>query len=337
MNNIQTVTILVSCNNDLPPLPLLSYFMFSDISVDAIDYDMDLDILKTPEEIAREKQLKRQQEIERLKAQRQQELIKQQQEEQREQELNAAKQASNSMPTVNRSLKPKPGSVGVSNSLGPRPSMNNDTNSVTNTEQKGQVRNNVNVIRNRTDLAEMRRTLDESDGGDVKPKNTNIMKQAELDKVNKPPPPVPTVNRSLKPTPSGSSTEAAEAHSDGNSAVDPPPQYDDDVDPKELQELKATTLRRQDELQRFQSENKSLALEHKARLTKLQAEEEKIEHLREMKSREMKETADLMRMKKKVEEEIRQLEQERNTREDEEYRRSVHTLGYCYNLYCFVQ
>ena len=201
----------------------------------------------------------------------------------------------NSVPTVNRSLKPKP-------ETGNTAAVNSEVHSAANVRQKGE---NLPVVKNKTDLAELRRALDEGQRN-TKVKDTNTTKQLVTENITddvQPKPPAPVVNRSLKP------------------AVNSEAAINEDVESQELEALKQTTAQRQGELQDLQAENKRLALEHTARIAKLRDEEEKIDHLREMKSKEMKETADLMRMKKKVEEEIRQLEEEKNVREREEQKR----------------
>ena len=72
----------------------------------------------------------------------------------------------------------------------------------------------------------------------------------------------------------------------------------------------ATIAVHEAEFKDFEVRNKKMIEDHEARLAQVREEEEKIAHLQKVKKEEAKATADLMRKKRGIEEDIRKLQEE---------------------------
>lgn len=94
---------------------------------------------------------------------------------------------------------------------------------------------------------------------------------------------------------------------------------------RELAALQSLQSQKQEELQQFQKEKERMALEHKARLEQLKTRQSEIEKLERMKRQQEKDVADLMRMKRRLEEEVKiekqKEEEERREKAAEEEKR----------------
>ena len=87
---------------------------------------------------------------------------------------------------------------------------------------------------------------------------------------------------------------------------------------KQLQEL---VNRKQVEYTAFKKDNERMIAEHKARQARLESDQKALDDIQNLKDKQLRETADLMRQKRKIEEELRQLQKEREERNSEEQKR----------------
>ena len=106
-----------------------------------------------------------------------------------------------------------------------------------------------------------------------------------------------TISRST-PAPNGSQGEAARIAAEH----------------KQLQEL---MNKKQGEYSVFKKDNERMIAEHKARQARLESDQKALDDIQNLKDKELRETADLMRQKRKIEEELRQLEKEKEARNSE--------------------
>ena len=83
---------------------------------------------------------------------------------------------------------------------------------------------------------------------------------------------------------------------------------------KQLQEL---MNKKQVEYNVFKKDNERMIAEHKARQARLESDQKALDDIQNLKDKQLKETADLMRQNRKIEEELRQLEKEREARNSE--------------------
>ena len=83
---------------------------------------------------------------------------------------------------------------------------------------------------------------------------------------------------------------------------------------KQLQQL---MNKKQVEYNVFKKDNERMIAEHKARQARLESDQKAFDDIQNLKDKQLKETADLMRQKRKIEEELRQLEIEREARNSE--------------------
>ncbi|XP_067653000.1 ubiquitin carboxyl-terminal hydrolase 8-like [Haliotis asinina] len=95
-----------------------------------------------------------------------------------------------------------------------------------------------------------------------------------------------------------------------------------DVD-QELVELTTIKKKKEEELHDFKSERKRMAAEHKARTAKLEEEEEKLRQLEKLRRKEEKDVAELLRMKKNLQEEMKneRIKQDGENKQKEEEER----------------
>ena len=89
---------------------------------------------------------------------------------------------------------------------------------------------------------------------------------------------------------------------------------------KQLQEL---MNRKQVEYTVFKKDNERMIAEHKARQARLESDQKALDNIQNSKDKQLRETADLMRQKRKIEEELRQLEKEREARNSEGQKRYI--------------
>lgn len=87
---------------------------------------------------------------------------------------------------------------------------------------------------------------------------------------------------------------------------------------KELQQLIST---KQEEYNNFQKDNERLVAEQRARQARLESDLKSLEDIQTLKDKKLKETADIMRQKRKMEEELRDMETEKKARNIEEKKR----------------
>ncbi|XP_048242717.1 ubiquitin carboxyl-terminal hydrolase 8-like [Haliotis rufescens] len=120
---------------------------------------------------------------------------------------------------------------------------------------------------------------------------------------------------------SSSRTDASVASVDVKAKIE-----NSDVD-TELVELTAIKRKKEEELHDFKSERKRMAAEHKARTAKLEEEEEKLRQLETLRRKEEKDVVELMRLKRNLQEEMKkeQIKQdgENKLKEEEERKRLV--------------
>lgn len=118
---------------------------------------------------------------------------------------------------------------------------------------------------------------------------------------------------------SSSRTDASVASVDVKAKIE-----NSDVD-TELVELTAIKKKKEEELHDFKSERKRMAAEHKARTAKLEEEEEKLRQLETLRRKEEKDVVELMRLKRNLQEEMKmeQIKQdgENKLKEEEERKR----------------
>ena len=276
------------------------------ISVDDIDYDLDLSFLKNPEEEARKKAeaLARDQmsNINSLSAQ-----------------LDKVGNKP-AIPMVNRSTKPKPNH-----------SLNNldNANAITQVSQPQETRKTEPLPSKITNnLEDLRKMIGDEKKSNIPEKNTNIVKQGTVEVSA---PKLPSVNRSLKPKPDNNSNALTHQDSSDSDITGDGPSTPGDS--HTLSSSNSTTSlgesaqepsldkvnEKEIELKVMVTENKRLALEHKARMAKLQQEEDELKKLQDMKSKEAKETAELMRQKRKIEQELKEKEAVRRDEEENKY------------------
>lgn len=266
--------------------------------VDLINYDLSLDILKTPEQIEAERLAKEQE-----ARQRAAELAAKNTNRDEEKDISKTVRPINAanIPIIDRSQKPK-------------------TSNVSNHQVPSQAPS-ANPIRVTNNLKDLRQIMDEDSG--KPPKNTNVTAQQATEGV-KIMPSVPA--RNLKPSGSASSI------SSGNSSVP----SDVERERSETEALLAKKKQTLEELERLeilkQQETKGMANLMRARRkleeeSKVKAEEEallakkkqimeEIEKLENLKQQEAKGMANLMRARKKLEEESK-------VKDEEEAKRSV--------------
>ena len=156
--------------------------------------------------------------------------------------------------------------------------------------------------------------LDNSNKVNVTSKNSEESSNSVPQKTPSATPVVP--DRTSKPT-TGSSTETNSRPTPvSNSSLGEAAQVA--AEHKQLQEL---MNRKQVEYKAFKKDNERMIAEHKARQARLESDQKALDDIQNLKDKQLRETADLMRQKRKIEEELRQLEKEREVQNSEEQKR----------------
>ena len=251
-------------------------------AVDTIDYDLDLDFLKSPEQLAKEKEESNQEHF----------MIG---------NFSDKYQDTNSViPMVDRSNKPN---------LGPSADNRNINRPTTKEVTKTEIPkiNNLNIMRQELIDAQKSKPV----------KETNIIKQGT---VELPKPLMPS--RGLKPRVTGAeedpessdseppSSELSSATSSRNNStvsldVGPPRDRAGGVDVGPPRDRAGGD---EEENARLKHDTERLVLEHRARIAKLKTEQGEMSRLQEMKSAEIRQTAGLIAAKKKIQAEVQDLE-----------------------------
>ena len=94
-----------------------------------------------------------------------------------------------------------------------------------------------------------------------------------------------------------------------------------DVTAADVRQAEKEQFTKEQELEHFKLETQKLIAEHRARLARLEDDQRQLDRLDLLKRQELKETADIMRMKKKVKQEMEELEKEQTIRLQEEEKR----------------
>ncbi len=89
----------------------------------------------------------------------------------------------------------------------------------------------------------------------------------------------------------------------------------------DVQKLQQLMKKKQEEYEEFKKDTERMVAEHRARQARIQADQEALKNIQNEKDKQAKETADLMRQKLKIEDELRLLEQEKSDRNIEERKR----------------
>ena len=100
-------------------------------------------------------------------------------------------------------------------------------------------------------------------------------------------------------------------------------QGDDTQAASELKQLQQLMKKKQEEYELFQKDKERMVAEHKARQSRLESDQKALDDIQNLKDKQLKETADLMRQKRKIEDELRQLENEREAKNSEEKKKCV--------------
>ena len=271
--------------------------------MDTIAYDLDLAFLSSPE--------KEEEEVTKSKL----DLLKE--------ELASSEGDVVSQPKVDRSLKPKIGgdlnNVNNRNQEGQAGNYPSDKSINLNIKndiyQEGNIKDNLSkvsvseaIIKNSENIREVTNKLHSTVVKEMKVPSS-IPPIASPKVVN-----VPSVNRTLKPK--VDMTEAAPA------IVSP------SVAEVELQEALQLRQLKQESYEQFRAENRGLVEERRARIAALKAEEHKLEALGALKKKELAETAQLMRQKRRIEAELSALQIEKAQAEAEEKTRYVSGLKF---------
>ena len=271
--------------------------------MDTIAYDLDLAFLSSPE--------KEEEEVTKSKL----DLLKE--------ELASSEGDVVSQPKVDRSLKPKIGgdlnNVNNRNQEGQAGNYPSDKSINLNIKndiyQEGNIKDNLSkvsvseaIIKNSENITEVTNKLHSTVVKEMKVPSS-IPPIASPKVVN-----VPSVNRTLKPK--VDMTEAAPA------IVSP------SVAEVELQEALQLRQLKQESYEQFRAENRGLVEERRARIAALKAEEHKLEALGALKKKELAETAQLMRQKRRIEAELSALQIEKAQAEAEEKTRYVSGLKF---------
>ncbi len=288
--------------------------------MEAIQYDVDLNFLKSPEELAREEAAKRMLEQESRIPSASGEMLP----------------AGGNVPVVDRTKKPKPGQRDPNINILPnnvpaktveKPDIGISTSSATNVLMPGNKKDQgISEVRISNNLSEPDKAISAS--GAVK--DTNVRNQGKMDV-----PAVPSVNRNLKPNmdkmKSNIKLEGPTSHTDPSVATSPSSAVGETTSgeqmksavakkPEELASI-STEGQNDSELSKHIQDNKRLILENQARLAKLNRQKAEMDKLKENKEKEIQETKDLLKMKSQVQEEIQQLEDTLQRLEQEEKRR----------------
>ena len=288
---------------------LLIYMCMLFFTVDAIDYDLSLDFLKTPEEKAQERLEK-----ERLETEKMERKIKDNDDKNHfiassslpKELTQTIVSPPQNVPSIDRTKKPKP----VINSIQPPLILNNGIGSellekVDNREQamKNHSRN-ANKTSNK--LNDLRKQLD-IEADEEKPIN-NTKDSNDEEKATEKEVLVPSINRGLKPK-AGKQADLENINTTGTSEESLPTIIDNKNNVK--------VVDGEEVIKNLQSENKRSVLEHQARLAKLKSEEERMKSIRSLTADEEKKAADVMRLRRQMEEEIKVLQQKKDKVEEE--------------------
>ncbi len=201
----------------------------------------------------------------------------------------------NSIPTINRNLKPNVNTI--NNSVKPEVGLkeNNITKAETMNENRDLSNNVVNStapkVVNSTSVIKDRNVMPVMPDRKLKPKQDND--------VHKP------STHSSDRLPSGMQGEAAQTAA-------------------EILRLNQLLNAKQEEYGAFQQDKDRMVAEHKARRARLEADEKAIDEIQNVKDKHLRETADIMRQKRRIEEELRELEKEREAKNQEGLKRYVH-------------
>ena len=200
--------------------------------------------------------------------------------------------AKNSMPSVDRSLKPK-----VPNQTDSVNSLEKIRNEFMREEKKEPKQEN------REPVAIRKSPPIEITQNDEKPvENKNKSKN------------IPVVDRAIKPVLPESKT--IENGRNLSSEKERSPSPDDSV-VSQLSQLQDLLKGKEEELRRYQRERDGVIAEHRARSARLKDDEAKLEQLRIMRAKEEKDVADLMRQKRRIQDDLskQQSQEEKDNRD----------------------
>ena len=89
----------------------------------------------------------------------------------------------------------------------------------------------------------------------------------------------------------------------------------------ELKQLQELMNKKQVEYEQFKKDKDRMIAEHKARQARLESDQKALDDIQNLKDKQLKETADLMRQKRKIEEELHLLEKEKREQNTEDKHR----------------
>ncbi len=202
----------------------------------------------------------------------------------------------NSVPAINRNLKPNVNTV--NNAVKPQTGLkeNNITKAESMKENRDLSNNVVNStapkVVNSTSVIQDRNVMPVMPDRKLKPKQDND--------VNKP----AGISGRI---PGGGQGEAAQTAA-------------------EILRLNQLLNTKQEEYGAYQQDKDRMVAEHKARRARLEADQKAIDEIQNVKDKHLRETADIMRQKRKIEDELRELEREREAKHQEGIKRYVDTF-----------